>query len=649
MKKSLLLLIIVAFASYTLSAQVAVQRLGTWQNQKCIADYKPETAFVPLKPFNPIMNGSKDVTQKRIGTSVNSYTLLSGENHNLTAVPALNLVMFTHRAGGPYGGNGGDLRCHFTTDYGLTWDSVVFPQADASHLMRYPGGAVYNPSGNTTPDNAYVVVSGPMTDGSTSGFGWINSYFTSNKFDETVQNVDYVPMLPDTFAPAYLNLNVYDGGKVRVGGVAMVEATSGSQYHFTRSGVFAGNTITWNGYNRIYNLFKKRTFSNAKHNYTFNSNIIFENNGDTGYFYTIGRDSLNDPNNASQPIVWKTNDGGVIWNKLPVYDFSFVQVLQDSLWPTKLTWGDPVNQVIRPEFPAGATAEEGSVPCAIDAHGNLHLGCIVEGCSSSDPDSLDYRYILQPFMLFDITLSPAGIWGGNFVSYLGSKVVRPEDGSWGSGSDAVGWDHSIHITRSPDGNKIFYTWLDTDTVFWSGGYNIAPDIMGTGFDIATGEHTIVKNFTKGGNYDALNFFMNNSDVALVSGSTYKIPTTLCERGSTPDQPVYHLFIDGVAWDQSDFSLNPGIKENSTADMATVRLYPNPVCDYLLVNLDLKQKSNIDVAMINLVGQQVFSKSYGTLDAGSQKLRINTSNFNSGIYFISIRTGNKVITNKIIVE
>ncbi len=85
-----------------------------------------------------------------IGTSGNSYSLIVDATYALDANPALNAIMFTHRAGSAWGGSSGDLRCKISYDLGQTWnDSVVFVN-DATHLYRYPSGILYNPAGNST-------------------------------------------------------------------------------------------------------------------------------------------------------------------------------------------------------------------------------------------------------------------------------------------------------------------------------------------------------------------------------------------------------------------------------------------------------------------------------------------------------------------
>jgi hypothetical protein len=91
----------------------------------------------------------------------------------------------------------------------------------------------------------------------------------------------------------------------------------------------------------------------------------------------------------------------------------------------------------------------------------------------------------------------------------------------------------------------------------------------------------------------------------------------------------------------------GVKEVS--DIHGVNVYPNPATDHVYVDLSLSNSEKVQVSVVNLLGQQVYSNNYGTLNNGAQSLKINTGNLNSGIYFVSIQAGDNKVTRKIVVE
>ncbi len=106
-----------------------------------------------------------------------------------------------------------------------------------------------------------------------------------------------------------------------------------------------------------------------------------------------------------------------------------------------------------------------------------------------------------------------------------------------------------------------------------------------------------------------------------------------------DNNIYY-----IAFPKSDFA---GVKENNTA--VTMNIYPNPADEYSYIDINLTKSSKVNLTVTNLVGQTVFTKTYGNLASGNQKLVVNVSNLNSGIYFFTIQAGNERLTKKIIVE
>ena len=76
--------------------------------------------------------------------------------------------------------------------------------------------------------------------------------------------------------------------------------------------------------------------------------------------------------------------------------------------------------------------------------------------------------------------------------------------------------------------------------------------------------------------------------------------------------------------------------------------PNPFNDFTNVILTLEEKSNVEMAVLNSVGQVVAQRHYGEL-SGEQVLPINGANFANGIYYVHIRLDNQLITKKVILS
>lgn len=87
---------------------------------------------------------------------------------------------------------------------------------------------------------------------------------------------------------------------------------------------------------------------------------------------------------------------------------------------------------------------------------------------------------------------------------------------------------------------------------------------------------------------------------------------------------------------ANFQSTVDILETEFADM---KIYPIPANDF--INIDMIPE-NSEITLTNLLGEVLISNS----NYSNTKARINTSNLQSGVYFIIVKTGNKHIANKI---
>ncbi|MCF7832707.1 MAG: T9SS type A sorting domain-containing protein [Candidatus Marinimicrobia bacterium] len=75
-------------------------------------------------------------------------------------------------------------------------------------------------------------------------------------------------------------------------------------------------------------------------------------------------------------------------------------------------------------------------------------------------------------------------------------------------------------------------------------------------------------------------------------------------------------------------------------------YPNPFNPSFTIPFELTHTMDVSINMYDITGRQVMSILDGTFDARQYQIRVNASNFNSGIYFVRTIIGNEVITQKI---
>lgn len=90
----------------------------------------------------------------------------------------------------------------------------------------------------------------------------------------------------------------------------------------------------------------------------------------------------------------------------------------------------------------------------------------------------------------------------------------------------------------------------------------------------------------------------------------------------------------------------GVAKNSI-NVTDFSVYPNPTNEsFVNVKFGLKESENVTVEIVSVLGEVVSSTNRGTLAAGEQKMRLDLSNLNSGIYFVKVIAGNEVSTQKV---
>jgi hypothetical protein len=80
----------------------------------------------------------------------------------------------------------------------------------------------------------------------------------------------------------------------------------------------------------------------------------------------------------------------------------------------------------------------------------------------------------------------------------------------------------------------------------------------------------------------------------------------------------------------------GINAAPVMNISGVNVYPNPAANSCNVNIEMSQNETINMVVVNSIGQVVHSETM-SLDAGSNDIKMNTENWASGLYNISLST------------
>lgn len=82
------------------------------------------------------------------------------------------------------------------------------------------------------------------------------------------------------------------------------------------------------------------------------------------------------------------------------------------------------------------------------------------------------------------------------------------------------------------------------------------------------------------------------------------------------------------------TLSPGMSSNAQS-FTLLKLYPNPVKDLVFLDLQLVRSGSVNISLFNILGTEVKKWDSFALSAGDQKLKLDLSEFKSGIYFLKI--------------
>ena len=80
---------------------------------------------------------------------------------------------------------------------------------------------------------------------------------------------------------------------------------------------------------------------------------------------------------------------------------------------------------------------------------------------------------------------------------------------------------------------------------------------------------------------------------------------------------------------------------------TVEIYPNPVSDIATISFNTESAENISISIIDLTGRVVKSISSQHFQSGENKITVDLSELNNGIYFVQIKSNAIFYSSKLI--
>lgn len=706
MKKHVLLgsVLLAAISAFSQNQNKLKQSHTGILNTKIIANAKfadngiPVATTIPTQSQPAVLNANAkaanvSVTWQPFTSSMNILSVIIGYCKPLQWNDELDAVSFVCRKSPYYditpapasNAENGSIVAMISTNCGSGWDSTAI-YADDTYWGRYPGGAIYNPPGNTNINNAYIVAAGPCTG---APGGWIANYYVSKKLgganynstpdDEQIMTPDgpFPPGVPSRNDFAAYGFTATDDGKVRVlTGISDGIAESDTAV-MLMTGIFNGSTFDWEG--RVFDPPTTVSSIDNGEQWVSRPMMAWNEQGTVGYVIIIGaRIGTTGSNVGWQPIVYKTTNSGGTWSLEAGIDFN-----------------DPLFADVKRSIVAVTADSTLEVPffnwiegmdCIVDANDKLHIFSTVIGTHSNHPDSTGYirsfttqgyrwphepgyRPYLYDFVYDGTNTSPA--WSYMLIDSMSSEGVAGVEN--GNGYDDNPWDPNpavqngksridarIQLSRTPDGEHILYSWAESDTLFtnFQRKWNTFPDVKARLYDVANSELSP----------DELNLTSGSMDVAtramyhFISPKFKLISKTVTSPGVTKievDLPTtvsnsnpYSQLTTNTHWYACatlEYHLyKTSIGEHALNSVNNSLIYPNPAHNNATVKLELQHFSNVNVSVMNTMGQVVKTTS-AQGQIGTNSVNVDLNGLASGVYLVNIKVDGASSTKKLIVE
>ncbi|MEM6342882.1 MAG: T9SS type A sorting domain-containing protein [Bacteroidota bacterium] len=586
------------------------------QRQQEQVDFSQRPGDGSAQALDPIGTTYSDqITAFKIGESRNAFSFIAGRDKQISVVSGVGTnggsVAFIYRhnvdvCGGVQPTDNGRYRYSISTDGGQSWDvggGVTVSDGNAApaahcfgkgeinptytRFSRYPNMAMFlDPTAaNPTTADLNLVYVGPVLLGSSGWDGHVAGSVSDAAGTPVVEQEVYVYQSGDQYLPASLI--------ERVPGEFWYVANTGNDAQGNNINVNKGiwdpttKEVAWSTVTTIvpnHFIFDGGTVNGIPH-------IAFSPDGQTGYIAHPG-DLVGKEDTTISPIFYESLDGGNTWTNGFEFDMSTCSELRDSLLSQLTVDSVSPTQIDTVPFLTGKASIVFDFELTVDAKGNPHYFTYVSGASSPfNPDGSAAGYFFYPGIItfmYDITKDAFGDWNMMYIASQSTYDASFGDFSGGTGSEWVTSGPKAELSRSEDGNYVFYSWVDSDTTLptyspqadpntpGSQETNTSPELQTRAYDVLNNKLTDIVDRTAGdANFGTRAILPRPSYTALEDGNTLTVPTVIMDLvpGTSTLNPVSYVYISDVSWDKTtDFTIDPffcyNCKENPFSNSVT---------------------------------------------------------------------------------
>ncbi len=99
------------------------------------------------------------------------------------------------------------------------------------------------------------------------------------------------------------------------------------------------------------------------------------------------------------------------------------------------------------------------------------------------------------------------------------------------------------------------------------------------------------------------------------------------------------------------NMNEALVNNDNYDIpynyVITNVYPNPFNPVVHINFDIPWAGTTQIEILDISGSHIETLHSGFLQSGSHELSWNAESMPSGVYLVSLKSGNKIITEKVV--
>ena len=182
---------------------------------------------------------------------------------------------------------------------------------------------------------------------------------------------------------------------------------------------------------------------------------------------------------------------------------------------------------------------------------------------------------------------------------------------------------------TPTTTKATFTWTLPATAYSFARIKLRVDTVGSTWTTAGGFGVFYPAVTKNKN-------------SLNPGTTYRASVrTWCDANGGPYRSA--LWSTPIFWTQP-----ASIRLEGSTAINNLSVYPNPSRDIFNVSFTSVDKQDLEVRVINVVGEVVYTENLEQF-VGEYTKQVDLATYTKGVYFLEITTNNGVVNKKLILQ